>query len=72
MVRPIYLGVGECRCGNLDARLYHVPGSTFDRRAVCGRCLEVQGFAVPVSRTAADLEVVDGKLAWRASIDEDV
>jgi hypothetical protein len=65
--RPIYVGVGECACGRLDKRLYHVPGTPFAARSVCARCLVARGYEVPVPRTAEDIEIVDGQPAWRES-----
>ena len=65
--RPIYVGTGECECGRVDVQLYHVPGTTVLTHAVCAVCLEARGFEVPKPRTAADLEVVDGKPQWRES-----
>jgi hypothetical protein len=67
--RPIYLGVGECECGKLDARLYHVPGTELAARSVCSRCLEARGYAAPLPRTAEDIEMVDGKPEWRPERD---
>jgi hypothetical protein len=63
--RPIYLGVGDCECGQVDAKLYHVPGTELATRSVCCRCLETRGYQVPTLRTADDIDVVDGKPAWR-------
>lgn len=64
-VRPIYVGVGECSCGRLDTRLYHVPNTPLASRSVCCKCLRARGFEVPKVRTADDIEVVDGKTQWR-------
>ncbi len=64
-LRPIYVGVGECECGRVDTRLYHVPGTVLKERAVCERCLQVRGYEVPVPRTADDIEMVDGKPTWK-------
>lgn len=65
--RPIYVGVGECSCGRVDARLYHVPNTPLAARSVCGRCLQARGLDVPRPRTAEDIEVVDGQPQWRES-----
>lgn len=66
MSRPIYLGMGECACGKPDTKLYHVPGTELAHQAVCARCLEARGFAMPVPRTADDLETGDGRPERRA------
>ncbi len=63
--RPIYVGVGECSCGRLDTRLYHVPNTPLAARSVCCKCLREKGFEVPKVRTAEDVEIVDGKTQWR-------
>jgi hypothetical protein len=63
--RPIYVGVGECRCGKLDARLYYVPGTIPMPEAVCADCLLVRGFTAPEPRTAEDILSVDDKLLWK-------
>lgn len=63
--RPMYVGVGECRCGRLDARVYRLPGTTFMSPAVCSECLVAKGFEVPKPRTAEDVVVVDGKTSWK-------
>ena len=63
--RPIYLGVGDCQCGKVDTKLYHVPGTVLETASVCGRCLDARGYVVPPPRTAADVEIVDGKPEWR-------
>lgn len=55
-MRPIYLGVGECDCGRVDARLYRVPGSTLDLRARCSTCLTVLGYETPKARSAEDFD----------------
>jgi hypothetical protein len=54
-VRPIYVGMGSCRCGRTEVRLYEIPSD--DRLPVlaCARCLEAQGIAVPRPLTAADV-----------------
>ena len=63
--RPIYVGVGECDCGNVDAQLYHAPGTLFSEHAMCAKCLTAKGFAVPRARTASDLEILDGMPRWK-------
>lgn len=63
--RPIYVGIGECGCGRVDQRLYHVPGTILKERAICGQCLEGRGYDVPLPRTAEDIEIVDGRPEWR-------
>lgn len=54
-VRPIYVGTGGCRCGNIEARLYVVQ--TEDRKPVlvCAKCLETRGIEVPRPMTAEDV-----------------
>jgi len=64
--RPIYVGVGECRCGRLDARLYFVPSVISVQNASCSSCLLERGFQEPEPRTADDLLSVDGKLQWKS------
>lgn len=67
--RPIYVGVGECECGMLDKRLYHVPGTALEARAICATCLAQRGYTVPPPRTAADIEMVDGTPTWKPDAD---
>jgi hypothetical protein len=62
--RPAYVGYGTCRCGDIEVNLYRLPDTTADA-LVCASCLEKAGFEVPKSRTADDIETIDGKLAWR-------
>lgn len=64
-VRPIYVGVGECRCGRLDARLYYVPSAIVLPDAICAQCLLDRGYAEPAPRTADDVLSVDDKLEWK-------
>lgn len=72
ITRPVYVGVGECECGQLDARLYHIPNTGLLMHPVCGKCLALRGFAVPEPRTANDVvdDVVDvdGKTEWKANV----
>lgn len=63
--RPVYVGVGECDCKRIDELLYHVPGTSLERRPVCCHCLVDRGFQIPESRTADDLTVVDGRPQWK-------
>jgi len=65
--RPIYVGVGECRCGRLDAALYRSPGASMMDHLACARCLADQGVIVTRPRTADDLELVDGVPQWKTS-----
>lgn len=67
IARPIYLGVGECECGKLDTKLYHVPNTMLASRSVCCACLAARGFETPLPRTAEDIDMVDGKPIWRES-----
>lgn len=64
--RPIYVGVGECRCGRVDTRLYFVPGAISISESACASCLVTHGYSEPEPRTADDLLSVDGKLTWKA------
>jgi hypothetical protein len=63
--RPVYVGVGECDCKRVDAKLYHVLGTDLAHRPVCEMCLAVRGYEVPVPRTADDLEEIDGRPTWK-------
>lgn len=65
MARPIYVGVGECRCKRIDVRLYYVPGAVPMPAAICAACLLERGIAEPEARTAEDMTSVDGKLEWK-------
>jgi len=65
--RPFYVGHGKCDCGRLDVHLYRMPNAKFTDPLACSKCLEKAGFAVPRSRTADDIEVVDGEMRWRKS-----
>lgn len=64
-VRPLYVGIGECRCGRIDTRLYFIPTGRMLPEAVCVPCLEARGFQEPEPRTEQDLITVDGKLEWK-------
>jgi len=64
-VRPIYVGVGECGCGRLDAALYQLPNAPVTGRLACAWCLADQGLIVTRPRTADDLELVDGVPQWK-------
>lgn len=64
--RPLYVGVGECRCGRIDVRLYFVPSTTSTPDAICTTCLLERGYSEPEPRTAEDVVSVDGKLTWRS------
>lgn len=68
LARPIYVGVGECECGKLDVKLFHVPGTPLATRQVCARCLTSRGYEVPPPRTAEDIEMIDGQPTWRREI----
>lgn len=70
--RPVYVGVGECKCGRLDEKLFHVPNTTLLTHPMCGQCLLERGFEVPEPRTADDILDVDGKLLWKSSDDPTV
>jgi hypothetical protein len=63
--RPVYVGIGECDCKRIDAKLYHVPGTELARRPVCAVCLIDRGFEVPAPRTADDLDEIDGRPTWK-------
>ncbi len=65
MTRPIYVGVGTCDCRRVEVRLYQVPSGKPRPALMCTRCLEAAGLEVPRSRTAEDIETVDGKMRWR-------
>jgi len=65
MSRPIYVGVGECRCGKLDVRLYYVPIAIPMPEAVCSSCLLARGYNEPEPRTADDILSVDDRLSWK-------
>lgn len=65
-MRPLYVGVGECRCGRLDTRLYYVPPLIPVTESMCSTCLLGRGYTEPEPRTAADLVSVDDKLEWKA------
>lgn len=64
-VRPVYVGVGTCTCTRVDVRLYQVPGTKVTPTLMCSKCLEANSYEVPVPRTAADIETVDGQLRWK-------
>lgn len=64
--RPIYVGVGECRCKRIDVRLYFVPRTIAMSGAICAVCLLERGYTEPEARTADDIVSVDGKLAWKS------
>lgn len=61
----MYVGFGSCNCQRVEVRLYIVPGTPFARALCCDLCLKKHGYDVPKPRTADDIEMVDGKLAWR-------
>lgn len=65
--RPVYVGVGECKCGRLDEKLYHTPNTVLLTYPMCGQCLLVRGFEVPEPRTADDILDTDGKLQWKVT-----
>lgn len=52
--RPIYVGMGHCKCGRLEVRLYRVPKQT-QFECVCSKCLEGRGMEVPKPLTAEDV-----------------
>lgn len=53
--RPIYVGTGSCRCGNLETRLYQTPDVNPCRELFCGACLAAKGISVPRPLTAEDI-----------------
>ena len=63
--RPTYVGHGLCKCGRMDVHLYRLPNATFAQPLACSKCLENAGLKVPRSRTADDIEIVDGELRWK-------
>jgi hypothetical protein len=65
--RPLYVGVGECRCKRIDVRLYFVPSTGGPPDAICASCLLERGYSEPEPRTAEDVLSVDGKLAWKSA-----
>lgn len=65
--RPLYVGQGTCTCGRVDVLLYRLPDASFMHPLACSACLEKAGFKTPRSRTADDIDVVDGKLEWKKS-----
>lgn len=65
MPRPIYVGVGECRCGRIDVSLYQLPNVPLTDPLMCPLCLADHGVLVPRARTAEDLEVINGEPCWR-------
>lgn len=65
MVRPIYVGIGECLCGAVDVRLHLIPGTPFAARPICSRCVVIKGYPMPRVRTADDIEMVDGHPHWK-------
>ena len=65
--RPMYVGYGTCRCGRVEVSLYRLPSVPFKEALACAQCVVKAGHAVPRSRTADDIELVDGKLTWRKS-----
>jgi hypothetical protein len=54
-MRPIYVGMGGCRCGRLETRLYEIPSEDRFPCLVCTVCLEGMGVAVPRPLTAEDV-----------------
>jgi hypothetical protein len=64
-MRPLYVGVGECRCGRLDTRLYYVPPLIPITESMCSTCLLGRGYQAPEPRTADDILSVDDKLSWK-------
>jgi len=53
--RPLYVGMGACRCGRVDVRLYEIPTEERLPVLVCGKCLVARGFHVPRPYTAEDI-----------------
>lgn len=69
MPRPIYIGVGECECGRVDVKLFHVPNTVLEAKTVCSSCVTQRGYPTSPPRTADDIEIVDGKPAWKPDAD---
>lgn len=63
--RPIYVGVGSCKCGRVEVKLFRLPNATILDPLACTQCLGKAGYEAPRSRTADDIEDVGGKLSWR-------
>lgn len=66
-VRPIYVGMGDCRCGNLETRLYQIPDVNPCLELFCVRCLDAKGIPVPRPLTAED---VPDKFLFGAPLDK--
>jgi hypothetical protein len=63
--RPVYMGVGTCDSGHMEKRLYSIPRTQYAYALLCGKCLAERGYEQPRARTAEDIEIVDGELAWK-------
>jgi hypothetical protein len=63
--RPVYVALGTCDNKCMDKRLYKVPGTPHAYSLLCVSCLKELGYVVPKTRTADDIEVVDGELYWK-------
>lgn len=53
--RPIYVGIGTCRCGDPEARLYQLPDVNPHPDLFCRSCLASKGISVPRPLTAEDI-----------------
>jgi hypothetical protein len=63
--RPQYVGFGRCDGGHIDVKLYKIPGTKYEYALLCKHCLAERGYEEPRARTAEDIEVIDGGLAWK-------
>lgn len=72
ITRPIYVGIGECACGRVDVKLYHVPGTPVVGATWCALCLDVRGYKVAEPRTADDIADIDGKPMWMTPRQKDI